>query len=55
MLRDRLSQLEQENRKSLEKARADVREQIEEAVQNEKRIWEKEQKYAESEQLKLYR
>ena len=55
LLRDRLSQQEQENRKAVEKAKIDVREQIEQAVQNEKKIWEKEQKYAENEQLKQYR
>ena len=54
-MRDRLSQQEQENRKAVEKAKIDVREQIEQAVQNEKKIWEKEQKYAENEQLKQYR
>lgn len=55
MLRDRLSAQEQEGRLAVEKLKADVRQQIEEAVVNEKKIWEKEQKYVENEQMRQYR
>ena len=55
MLRDRLSQQEQEAKRTAETLKADARRQVEEAVQSEKKIWEKEQKYLENEQLKEYR
>lgn len=55
MLRDRLSQLEQDYKRQAEALRADLRRQVEEAVQGEKKIWEKEQKYLENEQLKQFR
>jgi len=55
LLRDRLSDQEQEHRKALETLKIDIREQIEQAVRNEKKIWEKEQKYQESEHLRQFR
>lgn len=50
MLRNRLSEQDQETKRCIDKLKADIRVQIEEAVSSEKRIWEKEQKYVENEQ-----
>ncbi|XP_067937050.1 calponin homology domain-containing protein DDB_G0272472-like [Watersipora subatra] len=55
MLRERLSQQEQESKKTVEALKADTRQQVKDAVQSEKKIWEKEQKYLENEQLKQFR
>lgn len=55
MLRDRLSAQEQEGRLAIDKLKSDLRQQIDEAVANEKKIWEKEQKYVENEQMRQYK
>lgn len=55
MLRSRLTQQEEAGRKLAERLKADTQMQLEQAVQNERHMWEKEHKYLEESQLKHYK
>ncbi|XP_067938241.1 interaptin-like [Watersipora subatra] len=52
LLRSRLTQQEEAGRKLTERLKADTRIQLEQAVQNERYMWEKEQRHVEGETLK---
>ena len=52
LLRSRLSQQEEASRKLAERLKADTQLQLEQAVQNERYMWEKEQRHVEGATLK---
>lgn len=55
LLRSRLTQQEEASRKLAERLKADTQLQLEQVVQNERHMWEKEHKYLEDSQLKHFK
>jgi len=55
LLRSRLSQQEDATRKLAERLKADSQIQLEQAVQSERHMWEKERQHVEESQLKIFR